>query len=206
MSSIQLADPIRGFSFQLDGPLDMRFDRSQELTAQDIVNDWEESELIHMLCDYGEERYAKQVAKTIIANRPLSSTSQLAALIAGAVPRSRTRIHPATRTFQALRITVNDELNALKEGLIQAVEMLMPGGRLAIISFHSLEDRIVKQYLKSESVDCICPPEFPVCTCGHQASLRLVTRKPIRPTEVEVRSNPRSRSARLRIAERIALA
>jgi 16S rRNA (cytosine1402-N4)-methyltransferase len=203
LSSMQLDDPSRGFSFRTDGPLDMRFNRTQDLTAEMIVNEWSEMDLIQLLREYGEERYARRIAQAIIAGRPLEDTTQLAGLIVEAVPYSKSRIHPATRTFQALRIEVNDELNALKEGLVEAVEVLEPGGRVAIISFHSLEDRIVKQFFKRESSDCICPPEQPVCVCDHVAVLKLITRKPIKPTDDEIQSNPRARSARLRIAERI---
>jgi len=202
LSSVQLAVPERGFSFQHDGPLDMRFDPSNPITAAHLVNELEERELADILRRYGQERQARRIARAIVSARPLRSTAQLAALIEGVVGR-RGRIHPATRTFQALRIAVNDELTALSEALPQALDLLVAGGRLAVISFHSLEDRIVKRFFEREARDCICPPETPVCVCGHRARLNIITRHPIRPSEEEVAANPRSRSARLRIAERV---
>lgn len=201
-SSDQLADGKRGFSWQRDGPLDMRFDPTQPVTAADLVNDLSEQELAKLIATYGEERFAKRIAKAIVAARPLYTTGELAAVIESTVGR-RGRLHPATRTFQALRIAVNNELEALKDVLPQAVQLLRPGGRLAVISFHSLEDRIVKQFMQREARDCICPPEVPVCRCHHKASLRLIARKPVRPLPTEIAHNPRSRSARLRIAERL---
>jgi 16S rRNA (cytosine1402-N4)-methyltransferase len=204
LSSLQLDDPQRGFAFRYDAPLDMRFDRRAPLTAADLVNDLSEDELAELIRDYGEERYARRIARAILAARPLRSTSALQEAIARAVPSSpRERIHPATRTFQALRIAVNDELGMLARGLPQAVDLLKPDGRLAVISFHSLEDRIVKQFMRREAADCICPPAQPVCTCEHEARLRLVTRKPITASAAEVARNPRARSARLRVAERV---
>jgi len=199
LSSVQLAAPERGFSFQREGPLDMRFDPSGPVTAFDLVNKLGERELSDLLRQYGQERYARRIARAIVEARPLQSTIQLASLIEKVVGR-RERIHPATRTFQALRIAVNDELSALAKALPQALDLLAPGGRLAVISFHSLEDRIVKQFFSQEARDCICPPDVPVCVCGHRARLRIVTRHPIRPSEEEVAANPRSRSARLRVA------
>lgn len=203
LSSMQLYDSSRGFSFLKEGPLDMRFNPSQELNAQMVVNEWQESDLSRILREYGEERFAKRISQAIVLARPIETTTQLAEVIVGAVPYPRSRIHPATRSFQALRIAVNDELGALSEGLVQAVEALVSGGRVAIISFHSLEDRIVKQFFRRESKDCICPPEEIQCACGHTAILKVITRKPIRPMEREINSNPRARSARLRVAERI---
>jgi 16S rRNA (cytosine1402-N4)-methyltransferase len=203
LSSMQLAAPERGFSFQQDGPLDMRFDPSGAVTASDLVNELEERALADLLRRYGQERQARRIARAIAGVRPLYSTAQLAALIQGVVGR-RERIHPATRTFQALRIAVNDELSVLGKALPQALDLLTTGGRLAVISFHSLEDRIVKQFLKREARDCICPPDVPRCVCGHLARLRIITRRPIRPSEEEVASNPRSRSGRLRIAVKVA--
>ena len=211
LSSLQLADPGRGFAFMVDGPLDMRFDpQAGEPTAADLVNTSSSEELAVLVDRYGEEKRARYIAEAIVAARPLHSTVELAAVVEQAVRsvsgRSgdrRERIHPATRTFQALRIAVNDELAAVEAALPQAVEVLSPGGRLAVISFHSLEDRIVKRFLRQESRDCICSPEMPVCTCEHRATLRLATRKPIRPAAEEVIANPRARSARLRVAERI---
>lgn len=202
VSSRQLANGERGFSFSLDGPLDMRMNRDQVKTAADLVNDLPEAELADLLWRFGEERQARHIARAIAAARPVATTSQLADLVARTVGR-REKIHPATRTFQALRIAVNDELAALDQALHQACQLLRPGGRLAIIAFHSLEDRLVKRFYRREARDCICPPEIPVCVCGHQATLRVLTTKPIRPTVEEVARNPRSRSARLRLAERL---
>lgn len=202
LSSVQLAAPERGFSFQHDGPLDMRFDPSSPITAAHLVNELEERELADILRRYGQERQARRIARAIVSARPLRSTTQLAALIEGVVGR-RGRLHPATRTFQALRIAVNDELAALSAALPQALDLLTAGGRLAVISFHSLEDRIVKRFFEREARDCICPPDTLVCVCGHRACLKIITRHPIRPSEEEVAANPRSRSARLRIAVRV---
>jgi 16S rRNA (cytosine1402-N4)-methyltransferase len=203
VSSLQLDRSERGFSFQSDGPLDMRFDPSNPVRAGDLVNQLPEDELAGLLYQYGEERRSRQIARAILMSRPIHSTHELAKIIVGVVGGVAGRIHPATRTFQALRIAVNRELDALKSVLPQAVASLRPGGRLAVISFHSLEDRIVKQYFRLESKDCICPPKLPVCICGHYAIIKEVNRRPIRPQETEVQKNPRSRSARLRIAEKI---
>jgi 16S rRNA (cytosine1402-N4)-methyltransferase len=203
LSSLQLADAGRGFSFLVDGPLDMRFDTtSSDCTAADLVNRLSPEELADILYEYGEESQSRRVAQAIVGARPLHTTRQLADVIDQAVGRRRGRLHPATLVFQALRIAVNEELTTLERALPQAVDLLVPGGRLAVIAFHSLEDRIVKRFLRWESRDCVCPPELPVCTCDHAATLRVITRRPIRPTDEEVRINPRSRSARLRIAER----
>jgi 16S rRNA (cytosine1402-N4)-methyltransferase len=207
LSSLQLADADRGFSFMADGPLDMRFDpTSSKPTAADLINQLSAEELADMLYHYGEERQSRRIARAIIEARPLHTTGELAQVVEQAVvPRPgnrRRRLHPATLTFQALRIAVNEELATLETALPQAVELLAPGGRMAVIAFHSLEDRIVKRFMRRESKDCICPPDLPICTCDHRASLDVITRKPIRPTEKEVAANPRSRSARLRIAER----
>lgn len=202
-SSLQLADASRGFSFMAEGPLDMRFDpQANDPTAADLLNELPVEELAELIYRYGEEKRARRIAETIVAARPLRTTRDLVAVIERVMQR-RERIHPATRTFQALRIAVNDELATLEAALPQAVEMLAPGGRLVVISFHSLEDRLVKRFMRRESQDCICPPGAPVCTCRHRATLRLITRKPVRPTAEEVAANPRSRSARLRVAERI---
>jgi 16S rRNA (cytosine1402-N4)-methyltransferase len=181
----------------------MRLDPELRRTAAEIVNDSDESELAMLLFRYGEEPAARQIARAITRGRPFATTTELADAIAGARPRAGSRIHPATRTFQALRIAVNDELGSLECGLQAAVELLGRGGRLAIISFHSLEDRIVKQFLRTESRDCVCPPAVPVCVCSHKARVRLVHRSMIRPTASEIANNPRSRSARLRVAERL---
>lgn len=205
VSSPQLDDPARGFSFRQDGPLDMRMDRRSPLTAAQVVNGLPERDLAGLIRSLGEERWATRIARFIVDRRPLRSTRQLAAAVEAAIPRAAwpADIHPATRTFQAVRMHVNDELGALDEGLRGAVEILSAGGRLVVIAFHSLEDAAVKRFLALESRDCICPPRQPVCTCGHQASLRTLTRKPIRPSPAETAANPRSRSARLRAAEHL---
>jgi 16S rRNA (cytosine1402-N4)-methyltransferase len=202
LSSDQLELETRGFALMADGPLDMRFDPAQETSAANLVNTLPESELADLIYAYGEERLSRRIARAIVQARPLYSTGQLARVIERSVGR-RGRLHPATRTFQALRIAVNDELGALADALPQAVALLRPGGRLAVISFHSLEDRIVKQFMQREARDCLCPPEVLVCQCGHSAILRLVTRKPVEPTAAEIARNPRSRSAKLRVAERL---
>lgn len=205
VSSMQLDTPQRGFSFQVDAPLDMRFDPDNPVRAGDLVNNLSEDELADVLFRYGEERRARRVARSIVAARPLETTRQLAQVVAQATSAGRPNMHPATRTFQALRIAVNGELEALERTLPQAVSALEPQGRLAVISFHSLEDRIVKHYFRQESQDCICPPRQPVCTCGHRAVIRLVTKRPVQPADSEVKENPRSRSARLRVAEKLTL-
>lgn len=201
LSSRQLDDPARGFAFRHDGPLDMRFDPNGEKTAGTLVNELPADQLADIIYRYGEERDSRRIARAIVAARPLYTTGQLASVVGSAVGR-RTGIDPATRVFQALRIAVNGELEALTEALPQAVRLLRPGGRLVIIAFHSLEDRIVKRFFRRESRDCVCPPEQPVCTCEHQATLNILTRKPIRPSVDEVERNPRCRSARMRAAER----
>jgi 16S rRNA (cytosine1402-N4)-methyltransferase len=203
LSSLQVDDPARGFAFRLEGPLDMRFDPGQATTAADLVNGLREEDLAGILWRFGEEPRARQVARRIVRARPLATTTELAEVVASEARGRRAGVHPATRVFQALRIAVNGELEALQAGLEQAVRLLAPGGRLAVIAFHSLEDRIVKDFVRRESGDCICPPGQPVCTCGHHATLRALTRKPVRPEEAEVRANPRARSARLRVAERL---
>ena len=203
LSSLQLGEPERGFSFQADDPLDMRFGPLQSRTAADAVNGLSQEELARVLWACGEEPRSRAIARRIVAARPVRSTAELARIVASASRGPRGRIHPATRTFQALRIWVNDELAALETALRQAVIVTGPGGRIGVISYHSLEDRMVKQWFRQESTDCICPPGLPVCVCGHQASLRLITRRPLAPSEEEVQRNPRSRSAKLRIAERI---
>ena len=204
-SSWQVDDPARGFAFRAAGPLDMRFDPTDDIpTASDIVNRWPEAELADLIYRYGEEPRSRRIARAIIAARPIQSTAHLADVILAAVGRPRrARLHPATRTFQALRIAVNRELEAIEQTLPQAVKMLLPGGRLAVITFHSLEDRIVKQFFKQEARGCICPPSSPICTCGHKPTLRILTRKPMAPTSAEIITNPRSRSAKLRIAEKL---
>lgn len=202
VSSMQIDTPQRGFSFREDGPLDMRFSPDQKVSAADLINHLPESELADILWRYGEETASRRIAKAICQARPLNTTLELAAVISKASGGKRGRIHPATRSFQALRIAVNQELQAVEEVLPQAVQALAPSGRLAIISFHSLEDRLVKQFFRRESRDCICPPEQPVCTCGHIASITEITRKPIEATEDEIKENPRARSAKLRVIEK----
>ncbi|RLD01805.1 MAG: 16S rRNA (cytosine(1402)-N(4))-methyltransferase [Chloroflexi bacterium] len=203
ISSMQLDTPERGFSFREDGPLDMRFDPDQPLTAADLVNELSREELADIIYTYGEEKLSRKIADAIIANRPLVRTKDLAQIVKEVARNPKSKIHPATRTFQALRIAVNQELDALEVFLPKALESLNTGGRLAIIAFHSLEDRIVKQFFRMESKDCICPPHLPICVCGHKARLRELTRRPIRPEESEIDRNPRARSAKLRVAEKI---
>ncbi len=202
-SSIQFDRAERGFSFRNEGPLDMRFDQEANISADDLVNDWPEEELANLIYRFGEERASRRIARAIVKARPISTTKELAKVIAANVRTKRGGIHPATRTFQALRIAVNEELDTLEKALPQAVDLLAPQGRLAVIAFHSLEDRIVKQFMRRESRDCICPPEQMVCTCGHTASIKEIVRRPIRPQESEVSANPRARSARLRVAEKL---
>jgi 16S rRNA (cytosine1402-N4)-methyltransferase len=203
-SSMQFDTPERGFSFREDAPLDMRFDPTRAQSAADIVNTYSEAELAEIIFRYGEERASRQIAKAIVRERPIRTTGKLASVIKGVMPRKKgMHVHPATRTFQALRIAVNDEMGAIESVLPQAVRSLAPGGRLAIISFHSLEDRLVKQYFRQESRDCLCPPKQPVCTCGHKASIKELNRKPSFPSDEETARNPRARSARLRVAEKL---
>ena len=202
LSSLQLGDSVRGFSFQNDGPLDMRFSPSQKLTAAEIVNTSSEAELARIIWTYGEEIHSRHIARQILLARPLETTLQLAQVVERAVGSRRGRIHPATKTFQALRIAVNQELKNLELALKQAVNLLDFNGRLAVISYHSLEDRIVKQLLQREAKDCICPPETPTCVCGHKARVSLINKKVIKPSPAEIEANPRSRSAKLRVAER----
>jgi 16S rRNA (cytosine1402-N4)-methyltransferase len=202
VSSYQLESAGRGFSFQLDEPLDMRMDPDGPLTAADVVNDYDEERLAAVIYRYGEEPRSRRVARAIVERRPLASTAQLRDAVEAALGRGRGRIHPATQTFQAIRIEVNDEIEQLKAALGSAESVLRrPGGRLVVISFHSLEDREAKNYISTQSRDCICPPRQPVCTCGHVASLRPSPRRVLRPSEDEVRRNPRARSARMRVAE-----
>jgi len=202
VSSMQLDVPGRGFSFLHDGPLDMRFNPNVGLSAADLVNSLPESELADIIFRYGEERLSRRIARSIVGNRPINSTGQLADLISKSVGKKE-RIHPATRTFQALRIAVNSELESIEAVLPLAVSLLKASGRLAVISFHSLEDRIVKEYFRRESRDCICPPRQPVCTCEHKAIVKEITHKPIQADDEETRINSRARSAKLRIAEKL---
>ena len=203
VSSIQLDRPERGFSFMVDAPLDMRFDPRNPVTAAHLVNTLDERALADLIFTFGEEHRSRQVARAIVQSRPLHTTRELAQVIARATHSGREGMHPATRSFQALRIAVNQELESVAVVLPLAVKALAPGGRLAVIAFHSLEDRLVKHFFRQESQDCICPPRQPVCTCGHTASIRQLTRRPVRPSELEVQRNPRSRSARLRVVEKI---
>ncbi len=208
VSSPQLDEGERGFSYKTDAPLDMRMDRDAPLTAYEVVNGWSYEELKRILYEYGEERNAPKIAAAIVRRRekePIRTTLELAELIRSAQPAAslREKQHPAKRSFQAIRIAVNDELGALREMLPVAMERLRPGGRLCVISFHSLEDRIVKNAIRARENGCTCPPEFPVCVCGFQRTMRTVTKKPIVPQETEMEQNPRARSAKLRIAERV---
>ncbi|MBU5229889.1 16S rRNA (cytosine(1402)-N(4))-methyltransferase RsmH [Intestinimonas butyriciproducens] len=207
VSSPQLDDPERGFSYMQDAPLDMRMDRSEPLTADTVVNQWSQEELKRILWQYGEERYAPQIAAAIVrrrAERPITTTFELVDVIKSAMPGQalREKQHPAKRCFQAIRIAVNDELGAVDRMLQAAVPRLAPGGRLCVISFHSLEDRIVKNGLAAFAKGCTCPPDFPVCVCGRKPEVRLVNKKPITSTEEELDENPRARSAKLRVAEK----
>ena len=207
VSSPQLDDAQRGFSYMHDAPLDMRMDRTAPLTARDVVNDWPYEELRRILWDYGEERYAPAIARRIVQAReqaPIETTLQLVDVIKSAMPPAalREKQHPAKRSFQAIRIAVNDELGELPPMLDAAEKNLKPGGRLAVITFHSLEDRIVKKKLQELAQGCICPPEFPVCVCGRKPKVKLITRKPIVSNEEELAENPRARSAKLRVAEK----
>ena len=208
VSSPQLDVAERGFSYRKDAPLDMRMDETAPLTAKEILNTWSEAELRSLFWRYGEERYAGRIAAAVVSrreDRPLQTTEELVELIRHTMPASalREKQHPAKRCFQALRIAVNDELTALERMLEQAPDRLRTGGRLLVISFHSLEDRLVKEAIRRREAGCTCPKEFPVCTCGFVQTLRSVTRKPVAPGAEETERNPRARSARLRIAERV---
>lgn len=208
VSSPQLDDGARGFSYMADAPLDMRMNRDDALTAHTIVNTWPQEELKRILYTYGEERYAPQIAAAICRRReenPIETTLQLVDVIRAAMPSAalREKQHPAKRSFQAIRIAVNDELGAVEQVMKQAVSLLNPGGRLAVITFHSLEDRVVKQAMAEAAKGCTCPPEFPVCVCGKKPQVRLVNRKPIQSGETELQENPRARSAKLRVCEKI---
>jgi len=203
LSSLHLNGSGRGFSFQHDAPLDMRFSPNQKITAADIVNSSSETKLAQVIRAYGEEGYSYQIARRIVKERPIETSLQLARVVEQAVGRRRGKIHPATKTFQALRIAVNEELEHLEAALKQAVDLLGFEGRLVVISYHSLEDRIVKQFMQRESKDCICPPGIPTCVCEHEARLRLINKRVITPSISETQLNPRSRSAKLRSAERI---
>lgn len=208
VSSYQLDSAVRGFSFRHDAPLDMRMDTRQATTAAHLVNTLEEDELENIFMEFGEEAFAARVAKAIIAaraKRPIETTGQLAELVLFAIPKKfhGHRIHPATKVFQALRIAVNDELESLREAIAGGFEVLKTGGRMAIISFHSLEDRIVKNAFRELSTGCVCPPKFPICVCGRKPSAKLLTRKALTAQDAEIDSNPRARSAKLRAIERL---
>ena len=230
VSSMQIDRSERGFSFQKDGPLDMRMDTTQSLSADDIVNKWREEELANVIYEYGEERYSRRIARRIVESRPLKSTLELSEIVSRCVPRSSDKksrknfkndgggtggdsqnaprmahsaIHPATRTFQALRMAVNEELPALKEFLQEASDLLEPGARLVLITFHSLEDRVVKQFLKHASLSCVCPPRMPVCACNKRVEMEILTRKPLTASSQEILANTRSRSAKLRAGQKL---
>jgi 16S rRNA (cytosine1402-N4)-methyltransferase len=208
LSSMQVDRPERGFSYATDAPLDMRMDASDELSAADVIANWSERELAAMFRTYGEERYARQIARGIVRRRdesPIERTGQLVDVVRASIPAPARfgEGHPAKRVFQALRIEVNHELESLEAGLPAAFEMLRPGGRLAVISFHSLEDRITKRFLRDRARGCTCPPEFPICVCGREPEARVLTPKPLRPSARETELNPRAASARLRAAVKV---
>jgi 16S rRNA (cytosine1402-N4)-methyltransferase len=203
-SSRQVETPGYGLSFQTDEPLDMRYDPDGDLTAEEIVNTYDERELGQLIRRYGEETRGMGIARAIIKDRPVTTTGQLASIVGGLLGRRPgQRVNPATKTFQALRIEVNDELSNVERGLDAAVGLLAVGGRLAVISYHSLEDRIIKSYFNGEAATCVCPPGLPVCVCGQTPRIKIINRRVIKPSEEEVQSNPRSRSAKLRVVQRI---
>lgn len=208
VSSPQLDEADRGFSFRNDGPLDMRMDAAQPLSAHSVVNEYPERDLARVIRTYGEERFAARIARAIVAARPIMRTTDLAEIVKDAIPAAtrRTGPHPARRTFRALRIEVNGELGALEQALPDSIEALEPGGRVVAIAYHSLEDRIVKHTLVQAANGCTCPPGFPVCACGAEATVRILTRRPVKPPQAEIESNPRAQSAKLRAAERLAAA
>ena len=202
-SQIQLNDPKRGFSFQHESPLDMRMDQSQKTTADEIINHYKESEIVKILSEFGEERYSKTIARLIVAKRPIKNTKDLSNLVLKVYKgRNNKKIHPATKVFQAFRIAVNNELNMLEIALSKSIDLLkQPGGRIVVISFHSIEDRIVKQFFRKESKNCLCDSKVIICNCNHQAKIKIITKKIIKPSEAEVQKNPSSRSAKMRVAE-----
>ncbi len=205
LSSRQLEKPERGFSFNLAGPLDMRFDTNKGISAAEMLNDLSEAAIADILWRYGELKNSRYLAKAIVEERPINTTDEMVDLVLRKMrPFHKSRIHPATLVFQALRIAVNGELDELEKGLTAALSLLKPGGRLVVISFHSLEDRIVKQFIREMSKGCICPPEQPVCNCDNEPLLSLITKKVVRPEDAEITRNPRSRSARLRVAQKLA--
>ena len=208
VSSFQLDNPARGFSYMHDAPLDMRMNASDSLTAEDVVNEYSEKELLRIISDYGEEKWAARIAQFIARERSkkrITSTFELVDIIKAAIPAAARRDgpHPAKRTFQAIRIEVNDELGGLKRAVEEFIDVMNPGGRLAIITFHSLEDRIVKDIFQKHLNPCTCPPDLPVCVCGKKADIRKITRKPVEADSKELEENPRSRSAKLRVVEKI---
>ncbi|MCM3078440.1 MULTISPECIES: 16S rRNA (cytosine(1402)-N(4))-methyltransferase RsmH [Brevibacillus] len=208
VSSPQLDEGERGFSYNADAPLDMRMDQQAPLSAYDIINEWDEEEIARVIWEYGEEKFSRRIARQIVENRkkkPVETTGELVEIIKEAIPAAarRTGPHPAKRTFQAIRIAVNDELDAFKEAIIDAISVLRPGGRVSVITFHSLEDRICKQIFQEYSKGCTCPPAFPICACGNQATVKVITRKPVLPSDDELEANPRARSAKLRVAEKL---
>jgi len=203
LSSMQVDHAERGFSLYKEGPLDMRFNPQKNLSANDLVNQWGEDQISTILWKYGEEPKARAIAKAICASRPIHTTTQLAQVIQTVYKGKKFKIHPATRSFQAIRIAVNDELASLEKGVSEAIHFLCVGGRIAVISFHSLEDRIIKDIFQRESKDCLCPPEQTICTCHHKASLSILTKKPITAASDEIKANPRARSAKLRVAQKI---
>ena len=213
VSSMQLDEPHRGFSFMNDGPLDMRMDQSRGMTAEELLNSLSENELADIIFRYGEERFGRQIARVIVRQRPIKTTRQLSDLVASTLRKFQKQKgrgekggfskHPATRTFQAIRIALNEELQSLEKFLEDAVSLLAPGARLVVITFHSLEDRLVKQFLRSESTSCVCPPRQPLCTCNKKSQLLIITRKPVVATGEEVLANVRSRSAKLRAGEKL---
>ncbi len=203
ISSMQIDNAKKGFSFSQTAPLDMRFDQDSGPTAADLLNSLEEFEIADIIWKFGEEPLSRRISKIILESRPIMTTTQLANIVIKAYRGKRTRAHPATRTFQALRIAVNREMEVLDKGLESALASLCKGGRLTVITFHSLEDRKVKQLFKTESKDCICPPEQIICNCGHKATIKIITKKPVNPSREEVENNPRARSAKLRVAEKV---
>lgn len=203
VSSMQLDEAERGFSFRQDGPLDMRFDPASKPSAADLVNNLNERELADILWRYGEERFSRRIARAIVRARPIYTTTELAGIVRSVLGRTQEKQDPATRTFQALRIAVNNELAVIAEAVPKLIALLQPNARIAVISFHSLEDRIIKHAFQRESRNCICPPEQPVCTCGHRASIKIVTPHPVEAGETEKKENPRARSAKLRVAEKL---
>lgn len=207
VSSPQLDEGERGFSYNADAPLDMRMDQQAPLSAYDIINEWDEEEIARVIWEYGEEKFSRRIARQIVEYRkkkPVQTTGELVEIIKEGIPAAarRTGPHPAKRTFQAIRIAVNDELDAFKEAIIDAISVLRPGGRVSVITFHSLEDRICKQIFQEYAKGCTCPPSFPICACGNQATVKVITRKPVLPSEEELEANPRARSAKLRVAEK----